>query len=808
MSLESFYGGKQGVSPIVKARFKYVDTKDQAYIAKVNSGIVVDSKDVMELCFADTSYTDVWYGQLAIIDTENKSNKNNGKLFRRVLTRSNNEITDGGTPHGEYIGRIVGPSEGFPKVWLGSLKEMSNKAKVAYQENPDNHYVFPKSKNNGGAGSVFDGQGRVLASGEDSLSLKASSPDKGMIETLEGNKTNNQLIPGVKITTDEEGNKSYEYETGIHYSWVNIRNNIGGDKEDTYVYLGFQIPYTVIDLNFSGVDWTESFSSSQANRDEYLNGTQPFYQKWSIEIPRGIRGNGVGFLRQAKFSDFKNADPNNPEKTEILYRYEDIYNVNDGTFTLPEDTGNYRQAFEFDAGLNNEGSILVYTIYGYDTSYDSTNSYQKTATCYFGKMNDINGINLAEDGTLTISYSSGKDDPLENKIKWIENIEMITKDGENYNSNNPNFIKITYNVIENNGENKKTELGPLKFIDYMQWKENDNQDNRQLYVKYTDNTTVEPVSGDNIENSNSFNQIDGLRIKADTKEIQYHTNPINASLPDDDNENEGNYRSFSNPVILDIIEEAFINGEGHLLIKHSSSEIRYNGNYDDSQSYQPYTRYHHYDEEKNKHWYKGGDLPDATGGNDEQGVWWEDLGIVKQHISGLRIGEEFNTERYNYYLEQIGQSPIDDWNIANLPKPITTILTEPWDVNGVNISPYTDGHIKIYQKGQNKNINADILEDKIGQLVFFDGNAYYFDFGEKYDDDNSVDNNLRGRRWKSAGSWSTAQESLQLKIKDGPTEEDLVPSIGIIPFFKNGMVFETDWANNKENKFELIKSWQ
>ena len=37
MSLDSFYGGKQGVSPIVKTRFKYIDTKDPAYIAMEKS---------------------------------------------------------------------------------------------------------------------------------------------------------------------------------------------------------------------------------------------------------------------------------------------------------------------------------------------------------------------------------------------------------------------------------------------------------------------------------------------------------------------------------------------------------------------------------------------------------------------------------------------------------------------------------------------------------------------------------------------------------------------------------------------------
>lgn len=61
MSLDSFYGGKQGVSPVVKARFKYVDTNDPAYIAAKN--LVANEADLkddtMELCFKDSDYTQV-----------------------------------------------------------------------------------------------------------------------------------------------------------------------------------------------------------------------------------------------------------------------------------------------------------------------------------------------------------------------------------------------------------------------------------------------------------------------------------------------------------------------------------------------------------------------------------------------------------------------------------------------------------------------------------------------------------------------------------------------------------------------------
>lgn len=61
MSLDSFYGGKQGVSPVVKARFKYVDTNDPAYIAakKLVANEADLKDDTMELCFKSSDYTQV-----------------------------------------------------------------------------------------------------------------------------------------------------------------------------------------------------------------------------------------------------------------------------------------------------------------------------------------------------------------------------------------------------------------------------------------------------------------------------------------------------------------------------------------------------------------------------------------------------------------------------------------------------------------------------------------------------------------------------------------------------------------------------
>lgn len=162
MALESFYGGKPGVSPVIKGTFKFINTNDPWYQEKLagseNENIlteweakVLNSNNIkndnntitglwaagdtitwteqrlapftMDECFKSSSYKKVWYNELCIIDTSdvlepNKeptgsthgiNNPNNGKIYRRTLRR----VTDGTSNHessyAEYIGRIIGP---------------------------------------------------------------------------------------------------------------------------------------------------------------------------------------------------------------------------------------------------------------------------------------------------------------------------------------------------------------------------------------------------------------------------------------------------------------------------------------------------------------------------------------------------------------------------------------------------------------------------------------------------------------------------------------------------------------------------
>lgn len=177
-------------------------------------------------------------------------------------------------------------------------------------------------------------------------------------------------------------------------------------------------------------------------------------------------------MRRAKFGDFRNLNRPGDAEKDILYPYSDLYEDNEGKYHIrdyfsspwkprTEDTQEIRYPLSFENGdnLTEDTSILVYTYYIYDKDYSdeyikatiedyNKNPYQnfyilqneeyikvnnfnienienyyihytrrKAVTCYVSKINDIKNINLNEDGTLTINYSSEGSVDLENKIK-------------------------------------------------------------------------------------------------------------------------------------------------------------------------------------------------------------------------------------------------------------------------------------------------------------------------------------------------------------------------------------------------------
>lgn len=243
----------------------------------------------------------------------------------------------------------------------------------------------------------------------------------------EYNKTNKSLIPG--YYTDENGNPVYN--DSIKWVYTNV---ISEDKTSSKTYVGFTFPYSVIDFEASLVDKNDEKNPVIKKIDD---GTHPFYNKWSLKIPRGQKGNSFKNLRvvsaswiNAYFSDgFADGfilQDDNPDSQHLIYDYQN------------EDSG------ELETYYLGKYSIINNVLFSNDGTLSFVFNGNKTVS-YTKKVKWISSINLSEDGTLTFEYNNGETPTVyEKAIKTIKDISLLD-DG-------------TFTIIDNQGNEFKKEL--------------------------------------------------------------------------------------------------------------------------------------------------------------------------------------------------------------------------------------------------------------------------------------------------------------------------------------------------------------
>lgn len=288
------------------------------------------------------SYKTVNYDEYVLIDTVSKNDTDNGKIFRRGY-EYNNEI--GGAI---YMGQIVGPAGYSPHVELKTIAEVE-----AVQER--DNFTYRR-----GTGSYAPSE---------------------------------NLVPGKYID-----NTLVKYNDKITWAYCSVRDE---NEADTTVHVGFKFPYTVIEYEANSVN---PYYHRSNNTSDFINEnlveriddeTHPFYEKWHINVPKGIKGDALKNLR-----------------------------VQVATTAIEEYDGQQDD-------ISNGREVLVYNYYDYSASENPT-----PKQIYLGDYNMISSINLADDGTLTIDYTHDDTVTYTKKIKWIDNVTL-----------NPNTgaYKIQYN---------------------------------------------------------------------------------------------------------------------------------------------------------------------------------------------------------------------------------------------------------------------------------------------------------------------------------------------------------------------------
>lgn len=326
------------------------------------------------------SYKTVNYDEYVLIDTVSKNDTDNGKIFRRGY-EYNNEM--GGAI---YMGQIVGPAGYSPHVELKTIAEVE-----AVQER--DNFTYRR-----GTGSYAPSE---------------------------------NLVPGKYID-----NTLVKYNDKITWAYCSVRDE---NEADTTVHVGFKFPYTVIEYEANSVN---PYYHRSNNTSDFINEnlveriddeTHPFYEKWHINVPKGIKGDALKNLR-----------------------------VQVATTAIEEYDGQQDD-------ISNGREVLVYNYYDYSAS---ENPIPKQI--YLGDYNMISSINLADDGTLTIDYTHDDTITYTKKIKWIDSITL-----------NPNTG--AYKIQYNDGTEYNTQLVYPSDLS-VNTGATEGVGNQKIHVTYTNGT--------------------------------------------------------------------------------------------------------------------------------------------------------------------------------------------------------------------------------------------------------------------------------------------------------------------------------
>lgn len=433
----SFYGGRPGNSFVIVAVFK--------------------SKDEMVQNFSDgPDYTAVHYDEYVMINTDNRNDEDNGKIYRRGYN-----FTDklGGA---EYVGCIAGPAGNAPALEFTTPSNIQD---------------------------IIDHQG-------------GTHDSNGSANTNSLN-----LVPGKYMEDDEE-----KFNDEITWRSCNL---LDANGITSTVYVGLtSIPYTVIDFT------TDTIGPYQESSVEQVGGysNHPFYEKWKINIPKGIKGNSIENLTIETIS----------ENSNIIYP--------DGMDTT---------------GIEEGDKVLVYNKRIYDDSKDGKIETQENSAIikkyYCGQINEIKNVSVDDTGQLTINYTDNNTQPtvLPSKLKWIKEVSLTDEgilqftwnDNTTSTSSDNNKIRWIEDVavdpntqklkIQWNDDNNGYLIGePINYIIDMTVTSNNH-----LLVKYSDPAQrQDPTEYTNSRNEVSAGWTDIGVIQQDTEIIGAVNNYLNGIL--------------------------------------------------------------------------------------------------------------------------------------------------------------------------------------------------------------------------------------------------------------------------------------
>lgn len=391
----SFYGGRRGASFVIVKN--YLDIPSM-------------TKDFAQ----GNSFKDVAFDEYVLINNPNKNHPDNGKIFRRGYDYSSNR-----------------------KIEAYRLKyKDENNNEVAYPEVTEEHYknllkrdFFSEHSEEIEAhgaeyiGSIVGPAGKAPLLTMTSYEAAQAKASQERFETRQSNgiyspdNINPGLIPG------KDGNI---YNDSIQWYCTSVRNDNFGD--DTEAFIGFKFPYLVTQMQTQQVEpYNKNGNIDDASKIQRVDdGTHPYYNKWHLNIPKGVKGDTFKNLKVTTYSNWLSSLDNSGQRV--------MYNVDSSVYSPAA------------ADINRQ--ILIYEDWNYDNKQAGQVTYY-----YLGDYNQITNVTLAN-GILTFSFTYE-----DNKTFTLDYIKDIKID-------NTGKVTLVHSVIDplTNKEKETVLINKLKYI--------------------------------------------------------------------------------------------------------------------------------------------------------------------------------------------------------------------------------------------------------------------------------------------------------------------------------------------------------
>lgn len=359
--MDSLYGGRPGAPFVIKEAF--------------------DSIDLMVEAFRQgPDYKDVWYGEYCIIDTPNKNSVDNGKIYQRGADFS---AEDG---NAIYIGQIVGPQSGTPYYNIKTISAIKDIIKQPLDRSVFEERAYPYIEN---------GQEKVW------IDDSNSNTDKDLAILSFGH---------IPVGGNDPALVSGKTQDDIKYTWCNV-SRAHEDGYPTWMYVGFQIPYPVVEFTATSIspyDSSGTYNPKPTVAENAKTKDHPFWYEYNIGIPKGVKGDTFRSLRVITLTS---AHKNN------IYNFEDFKVNSDGTVSVGSPS-----YVVSDEAISNKRQVYVVDFLFYDKKQNPT-----AYTIYIGPYNQVKDVALSADGVLTFYFTYDNAKSMSQRIKWINSISLTSK---------------------------------------------------------------------------------------------------------------------------------------------------------------------------------------------------------------------------------------------------------------------------------------------------------------------------------------------------------------------------------------------